>query len=206
MRAALLCLCLLPGLLGCPSTTLESARLYTGPPLPRPQQILVHDFVYAPEQVVLDPGVNPQVEAVAGPALTAQQREVGRLVAKVLSQRLVAELHELGLPAERVGGDGPLPRLGAIVYSVEGRFVSIDLGDRQQRVSIGFSRTEVESYAQLYYSAATGKQLLERVHVVAEGTGDQSFGVDVEADGERAAEALAEELRLFFASQGWIEP
>jgi len=206
MRAALLCFCLLVGLLACSSTTLESARLYTGPPLPRPQQILVHDFSYAPEQVELDPGINPQIEGVSGPALTAQQREVGRLVSKVLSQRLVSELREMGLPAERVSSGRPFPTLGAHVYSIEGQFVSIDLGDRRQRVMIGFSRTEVESHAQFYYSAAAGKQLLERAHIVAEGTGDETFGADVETDGERAAEALAEELNVFFASQGWIEP
>ncbi len=186
-------------LLGCAKTTVESVQLYRGEPLPRPGLVLVHDFTFRADQVKM----KPTNASVSGAALTAQQREVGQIVSRVLAHRLVDEILVMGLPAKRGDGDSTA---AANVYSVEGRFLSIDLGDLRRRENIGVGHTEVETRAKLYRNSKDGKLLLETLHVTAEGGGSGPFGTQVEADAARTAKKLGVELRAFFAEQGWVSP
>jgi hypothetical protein len=186
-------------LLGCAKTTVESVQQYRGEPLPKPGLVLVHDFTFRSDQVKM----KPTNASMSGAALTAQQRGVGQAVSRVLAHRLVDEILVMGLPAKRGDGDSTA---AANVYSVEGSFVSIDLGDLRRREIIGLGHTEVETRVKLYRNAKDGKLLLETLHVTAEGEGSGPFGTQVEADASRTAKKLGVELRAFFAEQGWVSP
>ncbi len=107
----------------------------------------------------------------------------------------------MGLAAE----PGPSSAQGN-TYSIEGQFLSIDLGDLTQRAEIGVGRTEVKTRIQLYRHSDGGKRLLETLDVAAKGAGTRTFGTDVEADAVRTAEHVAKKLRAFFAQQGWVSP
>jgi hypothetical protein len=187
------------GLLGC--TNVETVQQYEGAPLPRPDRLLVYEFAYSPSQVKLDPGVSPEFEPETASSLTAQQLEVGRRLSKVLAEHLVKEFRDMGLAA--FTGFGTSPSQGN-TYSIEGQFLSIDLGNRTQRVEVGLGRTQVKTLVQLYRDSGDGKLLLETLDVVAKGAGNKPFGADVEADAVHTAVQVAKKLRAFFVQQGWI--
>lgn len=186
-------------LLGC--TTVEVVESYKGASLPKPDRILVYEFSYSLDQVKLHPQVSPGAAPRTASSIDSQKREVGRQVSKVLAHHLVKELRKMGLAAEP-GPVTPLPP--GNTYTIEGQFLSIDLGDLTERAETGLGRTEVKTRIQLYHHPKSGKRLLETLDGTAKGTGAGSMGTDVEAEAVHTAEQVAEKLREFFAQQGWI--
>jgi hypothetical protein len=94
-----------------------------------------------------------------GSSQTADQLKVGRSVANTLTNELAESLKDLGLPVERATAqqvaDGTL--------AVEGQFVSIDEGNRLQRVAIGLGAgaSDVKTHVQLYLGTPTGPRLVD---------------------------------------------
>jgi hypothetical protein len=194
--------------------------------LPRPDHIFVHDFAVSADDVSPD---NTLVyllhhNELKGPAQAAEQVRVGRAVASVLSEKLVNAIRSLGLPAERAWGVQPLAK-GS--FSLEGQFVSIDESNRPRRITIGFGvgDTKVRTLVQGYFGTAYGQHLVEEFETHTErsrkpGTvvvvGPHSAMVPdmagrfseprntAEDDAGRTTVALANQLKEFFAVQGWI--
>ena len=221
-------LCVLCALVSC--TSVRTVSEYSGGPLPRPDRVLVADFAVSPEDVKLDRGISARVYAAAkGSSRTAQELEIGRKVASALSLKLVAEIRKLGLDAQRSMGS-PMPRGNDLV--IDGHFISIDEGNRTERVVVGLGmrRSDVQTEVQVYQSA----RLVEQFEVEAKsgrkpgaaetmgvgaaadslgvaaavsGTvavGSETFSANVEADASRTAKKLAQQLAVFFVRQGWI--
>ncbi len=220
--------------LGC--TTVKTSDQYTGGPLPKPDRILVYAFAYSPSQVRLDRGITPDIErAINGSPRTAKELETGAKLAGLVADHLVKEIRDMGLSAQRAFGD-PVP--WGNTYSIEGQFLSIDEGNRTERVIIGLGagRSDVQIATQLYRDSSGGQQVLETLDVSAKSgrkpgmaetmaaggaigglavsavvstataAASEKFGANVDADGSRAAKAVAKKLREFFAKQGWVAP
>lgn len=221
-------LSVLCALVGC--TSIQTVDEYSGGPLPRPDRVLVADFAVSPEDVKLDRGISARALAAAkGTSRTGQEIEIGQKVASTLSQKLVSEIRKLGLDAERAMGT-PMPRGNDLV--VEGHFLSIDEGNRTERVVIGLGmgRTDVQTEVQVYQSArlveqfeidaksgrkpgaaetmgvgaAAGNLAVAASASGAVAVGSESFSANVEADASRTAKKLAKQLAVFFVRQGWI--
>jgi hypothetical protein len=222
----------LSGALAC--TSAQLVEEYTGGPLPRPDQILVYDFATSPGEVRLDRGLSAKiVEAAKSEPRSEQERELGQKVARALSDHLIKELSDLGLPAQR--GSGEPPTSGNSIL-IEGQFVSIDEGNRTARIIIGLGagRSDVETHIQVYLAREGGDQTLEKLDVSAKGsrkpgaaetlgvgaimgnlviagavtavatTASETLGGTVEADAKRTAAKIVKELKPFFERQGWI--
>jgi hypothetical protein len=120
--------------------------------------------------VQLDPGLSGTIdETLAGnqlPPGTATEEQVGRQVARALAEKLVVEIRDMGLPAER--GIGLPPGVGTGVI-VTGQFVSIDQGNRTERVMIGLGagRSDVRVLAQVFDVAAGRRTLADEIEVDA---------------------------------------
>jgi Domain of unknown function (DUF4410) len=73
--------------------------------LPRPQVVLVDTFAAAPDEVQLDAGLSPEIEQAAkarhGASRPEQEAQISRQVAEAIAHRLVVELDDMGLEAER---------------------------------------------------------------------------------------------------------
>jgi len=219
------------GFLGC--TTTQVVQRYDGGPLPRPDRILVYEFAYSPSQIKLTRGISADIEqAMSGTPRSVKELEVGGKVARVLQERLVKEIRDMGLPAQMGYGD-PTP-LGN-TYSVEGQLLSIDEGNRTERVVIGLGlgRTDVKTLVQLYRDSDSGQGLIEELDVTAKSgrkpgmaetmgvggltgnlavsavvsgavaVGSEALSDTVEADAARTAKQVAKRLQTFFAEQGW---
>jgi Domain of unknown function (DUF4410) len=196
-------------LAGC--TTVQSLNQYGGP-IPRPDRI---------------------TEAGGGLPRTFEEMEVGRKVASVFSEHLVAEIRRMGLPAQRAVS--PPPPWGRTVM-IKGAFLAIDEGNRTERLVIGFGagRTDVRAAVSVLEVLSQGPRVLEHFEVDAKsgfkpgmaetmgvgaaaghiatsailsvggGAASEAFGTNVEADARRAAKGIAHQLTPFFASKGWI--
>ncbi|MFZ0826616.1 MAG: DUF4410 domain-containing protein [Verrucomicrobiia bacterium] len=136
---------------GCASTQVTSQSEYEGF-LPKPRQVLVHNFAVSPEEVTLDSGITADIQGLVdkAPPRTDQERVIGRQVADALANHLVTEIQALGLPASRATGTPPAD--GNNTLQIKGQFVSIDEGNQTERVVIGLGlgRTDVKTLTQVY--------------------------------------------------------
>lgn len=142
------CLFVLFFLVGCASSTVTARQPYVGDKIARPDRIIIPDFAATPADV-------PAESAIAGrhaehrTPQTPEQIETGRKLGAQVAKELVAEIRDMGLPAEQAAGQ-PAPRVGDIVF--RGYLVSIDEGSAGERVLVGFGsgaaqlRTVVEGY------------------------------------------------------------
>jgi hypothetical protein len=127
-------------------------------PAPRPERVLVYDFAVAPSEVQLDRGLSAELMQMAkGTPRTQQELALGRAAAQALSEELVKKINAMGLPAQRVAG---VPAKWANALLVEGQFLSIDDGNRTERIVIGLGagRSSVRTDVQVY--EARGAQLV----------------------------------------------
>lgn len=222
-------------LAGC---TQGSSQIETTALLPRPQVVVVQNFAVAPGEVQLDPGLSGTIaetlQGNSGPTPTAEELAVGRQVADALAEKLVGEIRDLGLPAERGTGLPPGVTYGVVL---SGQLVAIDQGSRAERVAIGLGagRSDVRVRAQVFDVGPNGRVLADEIEVDAKsglqpgmaetmGAGavagrlltatlvsgglqvaDEALGASVVADADRASKGIAKQLAAFFGRQGWTE-
>jgi hypothetical protein len=214
---------------GC--TSVNVVQEYSGPALPRPERVLVYDFAVSPEEVKLDRGLSAMaVEAMKGSSRTEQEIKLGREVAAALSKHLVKEIQDMGLPSQPASGP---PSEDSGDLSIVGHFLSIDEGNRTERVVIGLGagRTDVQAEVQLYQhsemveeleadaksarapgmaetmgvGALSGHLLVSTAVSAGVQTASETFGSNVDADARRAAKSIAKKIKPFFVRQGWVE-
>ena len=221
-------------LVGCTSSS--SQLEIGGAELPRPQVVVVQDFAVAPGEVQLDPGLSGTIDetlgANNGAPRAAQELQVGRQAASAMADKLVVEIRDLGLPAQRGYGLPPGLQTGLVIT---GQFVAVDQGNRTERVTLGLGagRSDVRVRVQVFDVTPQGRRLADEIEVDAKsglqpgmaetmGVGaltghflvstlvsgglqvaDESLGTSVVADTDRASKGIAKQLASFFGQQGW---
>ncbi len=203
--------------------------------LPRPDRVLVHDFAVTPEEVALDRGILPRVMRVFGSdPQTKEESEVGKVVARVLSDSLVSELRGRGIEAHLATKSPPA---GETTGSIRGRFVHIDEGDRTMRtvIGFGFGGSQLRTHVQIYQGPDSDARLVAEgdtvtqsglkpgmgplvgVGAVAGSVGtaaavsgattvvSETFFQTVEADAKRTASEIADHMAAYFKERGWIK-
>ena len=100
------------------------------------------------------------------PPRTAKEQQIGQQVANALAEKLVVEIRDLGLPAERGMG---LPAGTATGLVISGQFVSVDQGNRTERVVLGLGagRSDVRVRAQAFDVTPQGRRLADEIEVDA---------------------------------------
>ena len=217
-------------------TSTQSQMETAGQTLPRPQVVIVDTLATSPSEVTLDQGLSTEVEeaikADRGTSRTQQEVEAGRQVADAIADKLVVEIRDTGLRAER---GSALPAGTQNAALIKGQLVSIDEGNRTERVLIGLGagRSDVRAQVQVYEMTAAGRQLIDTIEVSAKsglapgmaetmGVGgltghllvstvvggglhvaDEAIGANVVADADRAAKGIAKQLSALFAREGW---
>jgi hypothetical protein len=96
----------------------------------------------------------------SGSARTAQEMKIGHTVANVVAAELVKQIQRYGLWSERAMG---YPVQKGKTLMVKGQFLSIDQGNRTERVVIGFGagRTDVQANVQVYELTPEGQKEVE---------------------------------------------
>ncbi len=148
-------------IISCAPTQVTTVNEYSGK-LSRPDRIFVYDFAASPDDVDTTKGIISELQGMVNKKpRTNEEKAVGRHVANALSKELVKEIQNFGLPAERAAGTPPS---SGNILEIEGQFLSIDEGNRTERVIIGFGlgRSDVKTNVQLYDATATGRRVVEK--------------------------------------------
>jgi hypothetical protein len=138
--------------------------------LPRPDHILVYDFAVSPDEVKLDTGLSADLmqkyQEHKGASRTAEEIKLGHKVADAVAEELVKKIRSYGLMAERAFG---LPQGKGKVLMVKGQLLSIDEGNRTERVAIGLGagRTSVQANVQVYELTPKGMQQVDSLRGTA---------------------------------------
>ena len=141
-----------------------------GAMLPQPSVVVVDRFAVSADEVTLDAGLSAEVEEIIktkrGTSRTQQELDAGHQVAEAIANNLVTEIRDLGLAAER-GSAIPAGTQHAVL--IKGQLISVDEGNRTERVAIGFGagRSDVRADVQVYEKTATGRQLIDQIEVNA---------------------------------------
>jgi hypothetical protein len=226
---------LVAGLAGCAPTKVTTTTEYQGD-LPRPGMVFVYDFAASPDEVKLDEGIIAKLgDAGKGTPRTEQERAIGRKMAGVLASKLVTELDNAGIGAQRTSQPQPS---GDNVLLLKGQFLSIDEGNQTERVVIGLGmgRSDVKTSVQVYETLTTGPFLVEQfigdarsgfkpgmaeslgagaaaghlgaAAVIGGATtiGSEAFAANIEADADRTAKQLVKQIKQLYKDKGWWWP
>jgi hypothetical protein len=150
-------------------TSAQLVEEYSGDALPRPDRVLVYDFAVSPGEVRLDRGISAEIaEAARSAPRSEQELELGHKVADVLAEHLVKQIRDLGLPAQRAQGEPPMMGNSLLI---EGYIVSIDQGNRTERIVIGLGagRSDVETHVRVYETQVGSGTALVELDVSAKG-------------------------------------
>jgi hypothetical protein len=180
---------------GCARSSVQTHQETHGK-LPRPDTVLVYDFAVTPDEIMLDTGLSAELRRYysehTGTPLSAQEIKIGHQVADAVADELVQQIRGYGLQAERALGKPPAR---GRTLMVKGQFVSIDEGNRTERVAIGFGsgRTSVEANVQVYNLTPEGLKQVETMQASSESGGKPGMGVLMGA-GALAGHLLASTL------------
>ena len=227
------CLFALVVVAGCASTKVTDRQMLVNEKLPRPDHILVYDFVATPADVPADSALAGAYSEDPTPQ-TAEQIATGRQVGADIAAQLVKEIRGMGLPAERPS-IRTTPRINDIV--IRGYLLSIDEGSAVKRVAIGFGSgaSELRTAVEAYQMTAQGLRKLGSATVESGGSktpggalglatliatgnpvglivstgvkvyGEKSGSSKIEGRAEKTAKEIADGLKTRFEQQGWIK-
>jgi len=159
--------------IGCAPTKVQQQNM-TLTQLPRPDLILVYDFAVSPDEVKLDTGLSAELmqkyQEHKGTSRSAEEIKVGHKVADAVAKELVKKIRSYGLMAERAFG---LPQGKGKVLMVKGQLLSIDEGNRTERVAIGLGagRTSVQANVQVYEMTPEGMKQVDDMRGTAKSGG-----------------------------------
>jgi len=157
-----LCLFGLVVVAGCASTKVSDRQRLVDEKLPRPDHILVYDFVATPADLPADSPL-AGAHSDAKPQ-TAEQIATGRRLGDQIAVELVKNIRGMGPPAERVstraGSTRKTPQINDIV--IRGYLLSIEEGSAAKRVGIGFGSgaSELKTAVDGYQMTARGLRKL----------------------------------------------
>jgi hypothetical protein len=217
---------------GCASTKVTDRQQLVTERLPRPDHILVYDFVATPTDVPAESALANHSTVQRTPQ-TAEHIATGRRVGGEIAARLVQEIRSMGLPAERASTPTK-PQINDIL--IRGYLLSVEEGSATERMAIGFGagasrlNVAVEGYqmtaqgprklgsgkveaggskgpgaaAPLAVAIATGNPLGLIVSSGMKVYGETSGSSKIDGRAEQTAKEVANQLRPRFQQQGWI--
>jgi hypothetical protein len=216
----------------CAPTNVSTSYENLSRPLPRPDVIVLVPFAVSPDEVSLDRGVSAEIQqAMQGQPRTAQERAIGRQVADAIASKLAGDLQSLGFPVV-IGQNAPPGSRSPLL--VTGELVSIDEGNRTERMIIGLGagRSDVRVAVQVYeqgvagtidafevdaksgykpgmaesmgFGAATGNLVAATMISGTLGIASEAMSANVVADADRAAGGITRQLAGYFGQQGWL--
>lgn len=135
---------------GCAKTVANSQYESAKWDLEKPSQIYVYDFAVTRDHVHENAGLLQEaINDFHGTTTYQHQDEIMEEVRRVAAEELVKGIQDLGLPAQRVSSNTPLPK-GAL--GITGQFLDVDEGNKAQRLIVGFGKgqSRVDVRIQLY--------------------------------------------------------
>jgi hypothetical protein len=217
---------------GCASTKVSDRQQLVTGPLPRPDHVLVYDFVASPADVPGDSALAGQKSEHSAPQ-TAEQIATGKKVGAEIASKLVELIRAMGMPAQQAMA-GTQPQINDIV--LRGYLLSVDEGSAVKRVGLGFGSgaSELKVAMEGFQMTAQGLRKLGSGDTDASGSktpggavglvtliathnpaglivsggmkvyGEASGKSKIEGRVDQTAKEIADVLKKRFQEQGWI--
>ncbi|UCF91613.1 MAG: DUF4410 domain-containing protein [Desulfobacterales bacterium] len=227
------CLFALFVIAACASTKVTDREIVVTEKIPRPDHILVYDFVATPADVPADSPLAGQHFEQSAPQ-TAEQIEAGRKLGAEIAQELVEQIRVMGMPAERAP-KGTTAQINDLL--IRGYLISVDEGSAAKRVGIGFGSgaSELKTVVEGYQMTAQGLRKLGSGATAAGGSktpggaiglaalvatgnpvglivssgmkvyGEASGSAKIEGRAKQTAKEIADQLKIRFKKQGWMK-
>jgi hypothetical protein len=232
MATIVACLVALVLVAGCASTKVTNQEQLVTGQLPKPNHILVYNFVATAADLPADSVLAGESNLDTTPQ-TAEQIEEGRKLGAQIATELVQQIIAIGMPAE-LASTGMQPQLNDLV--IRGYLLSIKEGSAAKRVAIGFGAgaSELRTMVEGYQMTAQGLRKLGSGTVDAGGNktpgaalglatflatanpagliissgakvyGEASGSSEVTGRAKSTAKEIADVLKQRFQQQGWI--
>jgi hypothetical protein len=213
----------------------EIVRRYSGSEtLPRPERVLIHDFVVPVDGVSTDESIAGRLHRDMmlrhGVDEDSTPETLARRVQTAFTKTLTEELKKVNMPAagsstQRALMTDRVPAGSELV--IDGEFIAIHEGDETKRIMIGFGRGASDIKTHLTVSAIvrdhpvvilelnlTSESGKKPGAVATMGVGSLAVGAaaggvgdrksKVETDASRMATLVAKQLEVFMTAQKWI--
>lgn len=220
-------------LAGCSSVRVSDRQPYEGPKLPRPDRIVVYDFAAAPGDLPRWSEA-AGAYAASDTRRTPEELATGRALGVRVAQELVKDIDAMGLPAARAAG-GPTPAVGDIAIVGYFTSVEKGSAAERVALGFGEGAAELSTVVEGYRSTGRGMQKLGSGTVssapgknpglivplavtvatanpigLAVGgalkAGEEASGkTSIDGVAVSVADRIADELRVKFREQGWID-
>lgn len=220
-------------LVGCASTKVSNQQQLVTGKLPRPDNILVYDFVATHGDVPDDSSITGAYSEHETPQ-TAEEIETGRQIGSEIAEQLVEEIRGMRMPAVRAS-TGTTPQINDIV--IRGYLLSMKEGSAAKRMTVGFGSgsSKLQVAAEGYQMTAQGLRKLGSGTVDSGGSkgpgaalgaaafiatanpaglivssgmkiyGEASGKAKIGGRARQVAKEIASHLRMRFEEQGWID-
>jgi hypothetical protein len=218
---------------GCASTKVSDRERYSAGKLPRPDQIIVYDFVATLDGVAADSALAGQTSAPATPP-TAEQVKVEKQLGVQIAEELAANIRAMGLSAARATSQ-TVAQVNDIM--IRGYLLSVDQGSELKRVTLGFGSgaSELKTLVEGYQMTASGPRKLGQgaidagggkvpggalgvaallvthnpvglaVQAGVQGYGELSGSAKIQGRAKQTAKEIADQLKIRFKEEGWIQ-
>ena len=220
-------------LAGCASTSVTGHQRYVHENLPRPGNILVYSFGTSAADVPPESAFSGQAYASATPP-TAEETQLGYELGNQIADRLVEEIHDMGMPASHAIRGTPI-QVNDII--IRGYLVSIEQGSGLKRMTIGFGSggSELSTVVEGFQMTSQGLRKLGSATLESSGSkgpgaglgaagwiitgspvgliasggmklyGEASGSAKVEGRAKKTADEIADKLKVRFKEEGWIQ-
>ncbi|UJS19633.1 MAG: DUF4410 domain-containing protein [Candidatus Brocadia sp.] len=220
-------------LAGCASTKVSDQQQLVHGKIPRPDHILVYDFVATYGDVPSDSSIAGEYAEHETPQ-TEEEIETGRQIGAEIATELVEAIRGMGMPAERYNKE-MMPETNDIL--IRGYLLTFSEGSAVKRMTIGFGSgsSKLQVVAEGYQVTAQGLRKLGGGTVEAGGSkgpgtalgaagwiatanpaglivsggmkvyGEASGKAKIGGRAKQVAKEIADHLKTRFKEQGWID-
>ena len=209
-------------------------KRYSGPGLPKPEKILIHDFAVPIGDTTTDKSIARRlhrhaelrhgVDEDSSPQVLARQVQAA-FVKTLAGEMKKVNIQTVNVPTQTMSTtENSMP--GSVLV-VGGEFVAIHEGDETKRIMIGFGRgaSDIKTHVKISSVTQGHATLVLEMNLSSEsgkkpgavatmGVGSLAVGAaaggvgdrksNVEADASRMAKLVAKQLQAFLAGQKWI--
>ncbi len=197
-------------LVGCGAGTTVTPLIRAGDTLAKPDRLLVYEFVVTPGEFDLGQGSAPSVsESGVANAQTDEEIQLGKAVAKALTDNLVRELRNRGIENVYRATDTAPP--AEDTASIKGRFLHIAQGDRTV-AGFGLDGGQVRTHIWMFQGTGLALRLVAESETATPSNLKRGMGPGlaggntsaiIESDVARIAKEVADRIVEYSRRRGW---
>jgi len=217
---------------GCASTKVTQQTPAVSARLARPNQIWVYEFIADPAKIPADASIGAGLSAPSTPP-TAEELETGRRLSAVITKGVIADIQAMGLPAAQAG-PGAAPQVGDGVIRGYLVSVQAGSAAKRFAIGFSAGSSEIDTVVETYVMTPEGLHQLGSKTLSSSGSktpgiiapaavaiatanpigliivgatrmyGEASGSNTPEGRAKATADTIAEQLKIRFREQGWI--